>query len=140
MWTAKINKKEESSGLQRVYVDFTNGEKTVTEWCIPSDEAGFKHWVKSRISAFETASAMEALIDGQEIDLTETTSEPSELTQEEIDRNTWLEKWNEYKAAKKGMDELTDAGIIPTDEEQAAFETLKQWVADNRKMEYTHLI
>ena len=65
---------------------------------------------------------------------------PIELTEEEIARNIWLEKWAIYKQAKRGMEELTAAGFEPTPEESARFTVLKEWLGENRKIEYTMFI
>ena len=61
-------------------------------------------------------------------------------TKEELAQEAWLEKWKEYQGAKKGMEELADAGAKPTAEEQTSFTALKTWLLENRKAEYTHLI
>ena len=141
MWTAKLNRKEENSGATKFFVDFTNGDKTHTEWCVPQDEQGFKHWVKSRLQTFEASEALKAqLTEGDEIDLSEPEPETPELTAEEAERNTWLEQWRVYSNANRAMKELADAGIEATTEEVTRFETLKKWVADNRKPEYSQFM
>lgn len=61
-------------------------------------------------------------------------------TQEDIEREAWLEQWEAYKKAKEGMDALEEAGIEPTPEEVAGFNALKEWVAANRKKEYTQYL
>jgi hypothetical protein len=63
-----------------------------------------------------------------------------EKTAEELAADAWLGKWNDFVAAEKAMAALTRNGIEPTAEEQAGFNALKTWVADNRKPEYSKLI
>ena len=63
-----------------------------------------------------------------------------EKTPEKIAEEAWLEQWNSFVAAEKAMDALKRNGIEPTAEENAAFTALKNWVADNRKPEYSKLI
>ena len=141
MWTAKLNRKEENSGATKFFVDFTNGDKTHTEWCVPQDEHGFKYWVKSRLQTFEASEALKTqLSEGDEIDLSEPEKETPEPTPEEVARDAWLEQWQTYEKANSAMKALADASIEATPEEVTRFTALKTWVADNRKPEYSQFM
>lgn len=136
MYTAKINRKDYVDGVVRVFVDFTNGTDTYTESCIPQDENGFKYWVKSRLTAFNTAPVIETnYTDGSTVDVSEPVVVPPTLTQAEIDRNEWFkdyEKWVKIKST------LIDTGILTGNE--APLVTLKGRVTTNFKAAYIALL
>lgn len=95
--------------------------------------------VKKRDELIAKQNAASAIPVG-EYTPTEVVEEPEvepQQTPEEVARDAWLEQWRLYCQAKKGMDALQEAGIDPTEEETTRFNALKQWVADNRKPEYS---
>ncbi len=140
MWTAKIKEKEIINGAIKISVEFTDGQSVVTEAVIPQNVKAFDMWVEDRIKTFNTADELNAKFELEDaISVSEPEPEPA-LTQEEQDRNLWLENWSKYTQSKKAMDALQEAGITPTVEETAAFDALKVWVADNRKIEYAQFI
>ena len=111
MFTAKIKEKNTDAGVIKIYVDFTDGTKTITEWCIPQNEDGFKHWVKSRLEAFNSSISLEEkLAVDATVDVTEKEVAPPVLTQAEIDRNTWLTKYAQWVRIKTTV---VDTGIVP---------------------------
>lgn len=138
MWKATINRKEEVSGQQRVYVDFSNGTKTTTEWCIPQDTNGFKSWVKARITAFETAEEMASMADGQEIDISnEAMPTP---TPEEQAATAWLGAWKKLESGQKLKQMNESLGMAMNPEDVTALEELAAFVKTNFKQEYIDLI
>jgi hypothetical protein len=111
MYTAKVLRKEEDNGVVKVFVTFTDGVNTQTEWCIPQDRAGFDLWVKSRLAVFNTGQELQTdLVDGADIDVSDPVVVPPVLTQDEIDRNTWLTKYHRWLDVKF---KLVDSGIVP---------------------------
>lgn len=140
MFTAKVQKKETTSGTFKVFVEFSDGETSTIEWCIPQNKEGLNHWIKSRLETLNAGIEIDAELNvGDALTGEEVVEEPVPTPEEEA-RNTWLIKWHEYSNALRGMKALEEAGITPTSEETTAFEELKTWVADNRKPEYTHFI
>ena len=142
MFTAKIKSTNTDEGVVKIFVDFSNGVKTVTEWCIPQDEAGFKHWVKSRVAAFNTAELIENSTDyaiGSEISLEETIAE-IELTPEQIAMNEWFEDYRTLQASLKLKDVAVATNQPVSAEEEAMIQTLAEKVRTNQKPEYVKFI
>lgn len=54
MFTAKIIGKNNEQGTTLFTVEFTKGEKTVTETCVPQNRQGFDHWKNSRLEAMNS--------------------------------------------------------------------------------------
>ena|SRR3990167_9064114 len=110
MYTAKINRKEDRGGIMEVFVDFTDGVKTYTDSCKPQDADGFRYWVKSRLDSYNSSVLLQdKFIEGETFDVSEPTTLPPILTQEETDRNNWLEKYSKWIRIKAT---LIDTGII----------------------------
>lgn len=59
-----------------------------------------------------------------------------EPTPEEIERNTWLEQFALLEKSIRAKRKLEEVELSFSEEEQARFDALVQWVADNRKIEY----
>jgi hypothetical protein len=136
MYTAKINRKEDRGGAVEIFVDFTDGVKTYTDSCIPQDAEGFKYWVKSRLSTYNTAPVLTAeLIDGADVDVSDPEVVPPVLTQAEIDRNTWLGKYFQWVRIKQTV---VDTGIVPLSNTKIA--ALLQNLKDTLKPEYIDYI
>lgn len=118
MFTAKINRKEPRGAAIEIFVDFTNGTDTYTESCIPQNADGFKYWVKSRLETFNSGLALDVELQPQaEVDVSDTVVTPPVLTQAEIDRNTWLAKYQKWVRIKQT---LVDTGIITAANPKAA--------------------
>lgn len=99
MYTAKILRKEVENGITKVFVTFTDGVNTQTEWCIPQDRQGFNFWVKSRLSVFNTGQELQAeLVDGDDINVSDVIIPP---TQAELDKQKWFAKYNELEQLEK---------------------------------------
>lgn len=114
MFTAQINRKETSSGQIKIFVDFSDGTNTTTEWCIPQSDFDFKQWVKSRLEALNSSVTLDsAYTDGDTVDVTEPT--PTQPTQAEIDRDAWLAKYHKWVAIKNN---LIDTGVLTGTESQ----------------------
>lgn len=114
MFTAKINRKDQVGGLVRVFVDFTDGVETYTEACIPQDELGFKHWVKARLTAFNSGEEIETdFIDGSTVDVSDPVVPPPTLTAAETARDAWLVKYRKWVKVKST---LIDTGILTGNE------------------------
>lgn len=118
MYTAKINRKEDRGGVLEIFVDFTDGVKTYTDSCKPQDADGFKYWVKSRLATYNSSLALDAELNpDDEVDVSDTVVTPPVLTQEEIDRNTWLEKYAKWVRIKTTV---VDTGIVPVSNAKVA--------------------
>lgn len=102
---------ETEKGL-RVDVDFVYGAKVISEHCYPQDRDGFDFWLKSRLETHNSGLTIkDELVDGEEIVIpTEETPTPPVLTKDEIDRNTWLEKYYKWVRIKNT---IVDTGIVP---------------------------
>lgn len=139
MWNVNILDKGTKDELITLQVEFTKeGAEPVKKNFAGNTKEDIDRKIKSYKDALEKRDDdFGAVVIGAWTEPVEDIPAP---TQEEIDRKAWIEKWQEYKGAKKGMSELADAGVTPTEEEVAAFEALKIWVADNRKPEYTHYL
>lgn len=125
MYTAKINRKEDRGGVLEIFVDFTDGVKTYTDSCKPQDADGFKYWVKSRLATYNSSVALDAELNpDDEVDVTDPVVTPPVLTQDEIDRNTWLEKYSKWVRIKTTV---VDTGIVPATQPklQAMLDDLK---------------
>lgn len=118
MFTAKINRKEDRGGIVEVFVDFTNGTDTYTESCVPQNREGFDYWLKSRLETYNSSIEIKNdLVDGQPVTVTDVVTPPPVLTQEEIDRNTWLEKYFKWVRIKQT---IVDTGIVPVTQPKLA--------------------
>lgn len=136
MYTAKIQRKDYINGAIRVFVEFTNGTEIYTESCIPQDENGFKHWVKSRLDTLNSASIIETnYLDGSTIDISDSVPISIELTVEEIARNEWIENYRKWLKVKET---LIDTGVITASNPKAA--ALLAKVKTDLKPEYIDFI
>lgn len=116
MYTAKLKNKTQDGAAIRFHVEFTDGSMSYTESCIPQDEEGFKFWVKSRLTVFNSSKTIAdtTAIDSA-IDVADPVVIPPTPTQAEIDRAAWLgnyQKWTKVKAT------LIDTGILTGNETQ----------------------
>lgn len=112
MYTATIKSKIiEERGL-RIDVEFTDGVKTTQEFCHPSDEIGFKYWVKGRLDQLNFAATGDSKYAvGATVDVTE--APVITKTQAEIDRDTWMLLYQKWMRVKTG---LIDSGILTGNE------------------------
>lgn len=139
MWTVTIRDKGVKDELIMAQVEFSQGDETIVRNLGDTTKAGLDQKIAKFKEKLEQRDAEKDLVTTGE--WTEPAPEPAPVkTQAEIEQETWLAEWKKYKAAKAGMKELADAGVTPSEVEQAAFDELKTWVAENRKPEYTHLI
>lgn len=108
MYIAKFNTTEETAQGTRFYVDFTNGENTITEWCIPQDKDGFDYWVKGRLQAINSAELLkQQVVAGEEIVIAQPEPTP-ELTEEQIAFLNRKQAWFEAKEKLRLFLELKD--------------------------------
>lgn len=138
MWTVNIKDKGAKQEVITIQVEFSDGTENIVRNFAGNSQAELDSKIQKYLDLLETRDA-----DISKVELgtwTPKVEEVPEKTAEELAQEAWLEQWKKYQGAKKGMEELAAAGVTPTDEETAAFEALKTWVADNRKPEYTHLI
>jgi len=139
MWTVTIRDTGVKDELIMAQVEFAQGDETIVRNLGDTTKAGLDQKIAKFKEKLEQRDAEKDLVTTGE--WTEPTPEPEpEKTADELAQEEWLAEWKKYKGAKAGMKELADAGVTPSTEEQAAFNALKTWVADNRKPEYTHLI
>lgn len=138
MYTEQIlgDQKDMQRRRRIVNVKFTNGETEFDQefqFSINEDNNNVKKVIKQYLDELNTEiqPIEDLVVPEPEVEVPDP---------ETVARKIWLEKWHEYLKAKKGMEELADAGITPTTEETSRFEALKQWVADNRKIEYTQYL
>lgn len=136
MFTHKFNRKENTEQGVRYFFDFTNGTKTYTDACVPQDENGLKFWIKSRVDKYDTEEKLDtALVPGQAVDISDPVVTPPVLTQAEIDRNTWLEKYAKWVRIKTTV---VDTEIVPIS--NAKLQTLLTDLKTTLKPEYIDYI
>lgn len=114
MYTAKILNKDNVGGAIRVFVEFTDGTKTITDSCIPQNEEGFRFWVKSRLETFNAAPEIETkYADGTTVDVGDTVVTPPTPTVAEIARDEWLQNYYKWLKVKTT---LIDTGVLTGNE------------------------
>jgi hypothetical protein len=109
MFTHKIISKEFENGVLVLGVEFTDGVKVITEGVKPQDEAGFKFWLKSRLSSLNSLTELEKVNINEAVDV----SEPAPVdtrTQDEKDRDIWITKYLKWVKIKAT---IIDTGIVP---------------------------
>ena len=135
MYTATIVNKERVNGILVVGVTFTDGTNSVTENVSPQDEAGFNHWVKSRVTSLNSMSAFEAA-DNKDVALDLSEPVVAEQTEEEIAKYNWEVNFAKLQKAE-GMKTLAAAtGQAMTEEEVEAMAGLALLVKSTFKIEY----
>ena len=110
MFTAKIQRTESTHAGLDIYVDFYNdGAFSHTENLVPQDKTGFFYWKESRLKSLNTKEELKTELSvGQ--DITAFTDEVAvELTQAELARKEWLEKYSRWVRVKET---LIDTGVI----------------------------
>lgn len=134
MWTVTIRDKGISNEAISVQVEFTQGEESIVRNFSGSTKKELDRRIAQQLDALEERDANAGLVTVGE--WVKPAEEKEEKSAEELEREVWLEKWNVYLKAKTGINALTEAGVTPSEEETTAFEALKKWVADNRKVGY----
>lgn len=110
MYTAKIINKEYVGAALRVSVEFSDGVTTVVETCIPQDEAGFKFWVKSRLTTFNSGKTIDSTTAIDDVvDVADPVVVPPTPTAEEIARDAWLTNYRKWIKIKST---LIDTGVL----------------------------
>jgi hypothetical protein len=110
MFTAKIQRTEQTHTGLDIYVDFYNdGVFSHTENVVPQDKTGFFYWKESRLKSLNTKEVLKTELSvGQ--DITAFSDEVVvELTPAELARKTWLEKYSRWVRVKET---LIDTGVI----------------------------
>lgn len=112
MYSYTILKKEDQlTGGTKVFVEFTDGVKKVEDSVIPGDRDGFIFWVKAKIKSLEEG-------DNIKVDMPDGVVLPAPkdpvivepvLSQAEINRNIWLQKYRKWVEVKT---KVIDTGII----------------------------
>ena len=116
MFTQKFNRKENTEQGVRYYFDFSNGAKTYTDACVRQDLNGLKFWIKGQLAKYNTEELLDTeLVQGVAVDVSDTVVTPPVLTQEEIARNAWLEKYSKWVRIKTTM---IDTGVLTGNETQ----------------------
>ena len=116
MYTQKFNRKENTEQGVRYFFDFTNGTKTYTDACVPQDLNGLKFWIKGQLAKYNTEELLDTeLVQGVAVDVSDTVVTPPVLTQAEIARNAWLEKYSKWVRIKTTM---IDTGVLTGNETQ----------------------
>jgi len=138
MWTVNIKDKGVKHEAIEIQVEFSNGSESITRNFAGSSKSELDSRIKRQLDALNTRD--EDYLKVETGTWTAPVEEEVTKTADELAQEEWLAEWKKYKAAKAGMQELADAGVTPSEVEQAAFDELKTWVAENRKPEYTHLI
>lgn len=148
MYTHEITSRSNGN----VTVSFSNGEmETYTEQVIVSEAqfatedtpfippvfAVVEHERPHVITAiYKDDANLEANITTRLNRLNGVTEEITPPTPEEIERNIWLDQFALLEKSLKAKSKLEAVGLSFSEEEQARFNALVQWVADNRKIEY----
>jgi hypothetical protein len=139
MFTAKIKSTDTSEGVIKIFVDFTDGEKTFTEWCIPQNQAGFDHWVLSRIEAMNTAKTLaDKFTVGADIVIEQpVVVEPNE---EEVVFLTWVANNRALKNAEELVERSEKHGLAVDPLLLEQIKTLAETVNSTFKPEYIRKI
>ena len=136
MYTAKITQKiqDPSTRVWIVDVEFTNGIDTFIESIKPQDKLGFNHWLQSRL---QSLNGLIELIEEDNLNQVIEVDTPEEvvLTQVELDRNAWLEKYYKWVRVKTT---LIDTGIITASNPKAT--ALLNDIKSTLKAEYLDFI
>lgn len=138
MFTAKINRKENRGGAIEVFVDFTDGVSTYTDSCIPSDRDGFRFWVKSRLTVYNTAPDLQTeLVPGADFDASDPVVTPP--TQAQIDKDLWFAKYYELERLEQiaARNFLTGARLTVLNNK---ISTVKSFLDTNAKTEYLNFV
>lgn len=109
MFVAKIQSKEKYPNGIKVNVLFTDGVESFTESCTPSDNEGFKYWVKSRLDTFNAVPVIDSLYNDGDVVLLNEAAVEVVLTPEEIAANEWLAKYRRWVRIKTT---LVDTNIL----------------------------
>lgn len=131
MFTHKIISKEFENGVLVLGVEFTDGVKVITEGVKPQDEAGFKHWLTSRLASLNSLTELEKININDSVDV----STPADTrTQEEKDKALWLQR----DAVKESVDRAIAKGYLTGLEPKVT--QLNTWLKTNFKPEYIDLV
>jgi hypothetical protein len=134
MFTAKITNKTLVDGVLTVFVEFSNGVTSLTEWCKPQDEDGLIYWVKSRLAQLNAAPTLDAKYAVDQVIDTAEVAAP-EPTAAEIERDEWLADYRKWVRVKTT---LIDTGVLTGNETQVL--ALKTKVQTNFKAAYLAFI
>lgn len=133
MYTATVKNKEIIKGQMNITVDFSDGTTTITEKCIPQDRNGFVHWVKSRLSTFNSATEIDTDYSiNTVVDLSEPV--PPAPTAGELAKQAWFADYLTLQDVQK----LIDLGVLTGTEPKVV--SLRNKVKNNFKPEYLSLI
>lgn len=136
MYTAKFLTSEETAQGTRFYVEFTNGENTITEWCIPQDENGFNFWVKGRLESINTAETLKAQLQaGVEISVPKENTQP-QPSEDDIAFQTWFENNRALENAEKLQERALKHGLEVDPVLVEQINTLAQTVNSTFRPEY----
>jgi hypothetical protein len=109
-------------------------EDTQTNYTIVID--GVTTTVESTDTEWEVIEAPDPIVESEPEEEVVPPSIVVPLTQEEIERNAWLEKFQLLEKSLRAKQKLEAVGLAFTPEEQARFDALVTWVSANRKIEY----
>lgn len=105
MWTATVKSKEEKGGIISVTVDFSNGEKTITETCRSAYINDIKAWARSRVNEFTKAKELDTVLAVDDvIDIAEEVVAPVAPTQAEVERSEWMRDYWKLQQVQKLID------------------------------------
>lgn len=140
MYTAKVINKVFDQGLLTINVEFTDGETTFSDHCVPQDKNAFNGWLKQKLEFLNHAEqTYKDLKDGDELVVTqeqEPTPTPTPpLTKAEVDRNEWLKDYERWLKVKTT---LIDSGILTGTEAQLV--AFKKKVKDDFLPDYINYI
>jgi len=138
MWTVTIKDKGIENEAIAVQVEFTQGDESITRNFAGTTQKEIDNRIKKQLDALVERDANFGNVTVGE--WTPAVEEVAEKTAEELEREAWLEQWRVYQKANEAMKALAEAGMEPTEEETTRFNTLKKWVADNRKPEYSQYL
>lgn len=136
MYTAKIHDKSFDAGVLRVQVEFSNGVESIFESCIPQDEGGLKHWIKSRLDQLNFSTEVDSKYpNGDIVDVAPPVVVPPTPTPGEVARDKWFKKYNKWVKIKTT---LIDTGILTGNESNLV--SLKGKVQSDYLPEYLDLL
>lgn len=138
MYTAKINRKQETERGLKIFVTFyRDGNESHTKDVIPQDERGFYHWLESELSSLNSGLKLNTdLVVGEEVVIPAVTDT---RTQAEKDQENWFMQYYKLERletlASKNF--LTGARLAALTNKIAQAKT---YLDANVKVEYLDLI
>jgi hypothetical protein len=136
MFSATVTQKVYEGNAIKIYVDFSDGEKTVNEWVIPQNEEGFNHWINSRLEVFNSSKEIDAKLDVG--DKAEIIKAAEDVVVEDIAVTARVQWFNDVNHLDRVMKFVVDRGLLADDATEVV--ALRQKIVATYKPEYFEYI